>query len=318
MEVFAGHRALTRPLRAPAIAIGNFDGVHRGHAALIARVRAAADASGGEAVVLTFEPHPAQVLVPELAPLRLTTPARKLELLAAAGVDAVVVEPFSAELAAMTAPAFVSDLLVGALSARTIVVGADFAYGRGRTGTASILVSDAGRLGAAVELVPPVTVAGEVVSSTRIRGYLRGGDLDRARALLGRRHDVDGVVVRGAGRGRGLGVPTANVAADGDLVLGPGIYACTLRLQGGADGADGGPWPAVASLGTNPTFVDRGPLSFEVHVLDFDRDLYDRRVRVELVARLRDEARYTTVDALLAQIATDIADARRCLSSAVT
>ena len=307
MDVFAGHRALTRPLRSPAIAIGNFDGVHRGHAALIARIRAAAVVTGGESVVLTFEPHPAQVLVPELAPPRLATPGRKLELLAAAGVDTVVVEPFSPELAAMTAPAFVSELLLGALGARTIVVGADFAYGRGRTGTASTLITDAGRLGATVELVEPVTVDGEVVSSTRIRGTLRGGDLARAHRLLGRRHDVDGVVVRGAGRGRGLGIPTANVIPDGDLVLAPGIYAVTLRvLDPGGDVA----WPAVASLGTNPTFVDRGPLSLEVHVLDRDHDLYDARVRVELIARLRDEARYDTVDALLAQIADDLARAR--------
>lgn len=312
MEVFAGHRALTRPLRRPAIAIGNFDGVHRGHAALIARVRAAADAAGGEAVVLTFEPHPAQVLVPELAPPRLATPARKLELLAAAGVDVVVVEPFSTELATMTAPAFVADLLIGGLGARTIVVGADFAYGRGRTGTASTLVTDAARLGTTVELVEPVTVDGEVVSSTRIRGYLRGGDLDRAGRLLGRRQDIDGVVVRGAGRGRGLGIPTANVAADGDLILASGIYAVTLRLLDLGAG-EPGPWPAVASLGTNPTFVDRGPLSLEVHVLDLDRDLYGARVRVELVARLRDEARYHTVDALLAQIADDIRQARALL-----
>ena len=307
MDVFAGHRALTRPLRSPAIAIGNFDGVHLGHAALIARIRAAAAAVGGEAVVLTFEPHPAQVLVPELAPPRLATPARKLELLAAAGVDTVVVEPFSTELAAMTAPAFVSELLLGALGARTIVVGHDFAYGRGRTGTASTLIADAGRLGATVELVEPVTVDGEVVSSTRIRGYLRGGDLRRAHRLLGRRHDVDGVVVRGAGRGRGLGIPTANVIPDGDLVLAPGIYAVTLRLL---DEPGDVAWPAVASLGTNPTFVDRGPLSLEVHVLDLDRDLYDAQVRVELVARLRDEVRYTTIDALMAQIADDIARAR--------
>lgn len=305
MDVFAGHQALTRPLRNPAIAIGNFDGVHLGHAALVARARAAATATAGEVVVLTFEPHPAQVLVPELAPPRLATATRKLELLAAAGVDAVVVEPFTPALAALAAPAFVSELLVGALGARTVVVGEDFAYGRGRTGTATSLVADGGRLGAAVELVTPVTVDDEVVSSTRIRGYLRGGDLERAHRLLGRRHDVDGVVVRGAGRGKGLGIPTANVAPDGDLVMAPGIYAVTLRLLAG-----GPAWPAVASLGTNPTFVDRGPLSLEVHVLDLDRDLYDARVRVELVARLRDEARYDSVDALLAQIADDIARAR--------
>ncbi len=306
MDVFAGHRALTRPLRAPAITIGNFDGVHRGHRALIARAQALAAPRGGEAVVLTFDPHPVQLLAPHAAPPLITTRARKLELLAEAGAGATVVEPFDAALAALPADAFVEQILAGAFGARDIVVGGDFTYGKGRGGNVETLAAAGARLGFAVTVVPPVAVDGEVASSTRVRGYLRGGDPARAAALLGRPYDVDGVVVHGAGRGKGLGIPTANVATDGELLASPGIYAVTL----GRPGVDAAPLPAVASLGTNPTFVDQGALVLEVHVLDFDADLYGARVRVGLVARLRDEARFDSIDALLAQIHADVADAR--------
>ena len=306
MDVFAGHGALTRPLRGPAVAIGNFDGVHRGHAALLARARGFADAHGGEAVALTFDPHPTQVLAPHVAPRLITTLARKLELLAQHGLDATVVEPFTAALAALSAPAFVEQVLVRALGARHVIVGHDFTYGKGRAGTVTTLAAEGARHGFTVEVVEAVEVAGEVASSTRIRGYLRGGDLERAAALLGRPWDVDGVVVRGAGRGKGLGIPTANVAPEGELLVSPGIYAVTLARQD----RDRQPLPAVASLGTNPTFVDGGALTLEVHVLDFDADLYGEVVRVGFVARLRDEARYDSVEALLHQIDLDITAAR--------
>lgn len=309
MDVFDGHRALGRPLRRPAITIGNFDGVHLGHAALIARARAAAG-TAGEAVVLTFEPHPTRVLAPHLAPPLLTTRARKIELLAAAGADAVVIEPFGTALAALPAERFVEDILAGALGAAHVVVGGDFTYGKGRGGNVETLAAAGARHGFGVTVVPPVTVDGEIASSTRVRRYLRDGDPARAAALLGRPYDVDGVVIRGAGRGRGLGIPTANVAPDGDLLAAPGIYAVTLQRPG----VDAAPLPAVASLGTNPTFVDGGALVLEVHVLDFDADLYDTRVRTTFIARLRDEARFDSVDALLAQIDADIAAARALFS----
>ncbi|HVK76034.1 MAG TPA: bifunctional riboflavin kinase/FAD synthetase [Kofleriaceae bacterium] len=311
MDVLAGHRALGRSLRAPAIAIGNFDGVHRGHAALLERARERARAGGGEAVALTFDPHPTQVLAPHVAPRQLTTLARKLELLAEAGLDAAVVEPFTAELARLPAPAFVEQVLVGALGARHVIVGHDFTYGQGRAGTVSTLAAEGARLGFTVDVIDAVTVGGEVASSTRIRGYLRGGDLRRAATLLGRPWDVDGVVVRGAGRGKGLGIPTANVTPEGDLLVAPGIFAVTLARKDG----DGRPLPAVASLGTNPTFVEAGALTLEVHVLDFDADLYGAAVRVGFVERLRDEARFDSVDALLRQIDEDIAQARTILSA---
>jgi riboflavin kinase/FMN adenylyltransferase len=305
IAVFAGHRALTRSLRAPAIAIGNFDGVHRGHMALVRQARQLAGAHG-EAVVLTFDPHPVQVLAPHAAPPLITTQTRKVELLAAAGADAVVVEPFTAELAALSADQFVAEVLAGACGARHIVVGADFTYGKSRGGNVETLAAAGARHGFEVAVVSPVTVDGEVASSSRVRGYLRAGDARRAAALLGRPYDVDGTVVRGAGRGKGLGIATANVAPEGDLLASPGIYAVTLERTG----VDAHPLPAVASLGTNPTFTTAGALVLEVHVLDFDADLYGARVRVGFVERLRDEARFDSVDALLAQIQGDIAAAR--------
>ncbi|HUQ04284.1 MAG TPA: bifunctional riboflavin kinase/FAD synthetase [Kofleriaceae bacterium] len=307
MDVFAGHRALSRSLRAPAIAIGNFDGVHRGHAALVRQARSLAGPHG-DAVVLTFDPHPVQVLAPHAAPPLITTQTRKLELLAAAGADAVVVEPFTTELAALRADEFVAEVLAGACNARHVVVGADFTYGKSRGGNVDTLAAAGRRHGFEVAIVAPVAVDGEVASSTRVRGYLRAGDPRRAAALLGRSYDIDGEVVRGAGRGKGLGVATANVRTDGVLLASPGIYAVTLERLG--DDAHPVALAAVASLGTNPTFTDAGTLVLEVHVLDFDADLYGARVRVGFVERLRDEARFDSVDALLAQIRADIAAAR--------
>jgi riboflavin kinase/FMN adenylyltransferase len=284
-----------------AVAIGNFDGVHVGHRALIDRARAL----GSTAVALTFDPHPAAI-VGAGAPPQLASLDRRLELLAEAGVDAVVVEPFTRELAALSPGAFVDEILLGGLHARAVVVGYDFTYGQQRAGTIDTLAAHGARAGFEVAVVPAVEVAGVVASSSRIRNALRAGDLAQAEALLGRRWDVDGTVVHGAKRGRAIGIPTANIATGSELVIAPGIYAVTLRT-------DGAPLPAVASLGTNPTFVEQGGLVLEVHVLDWEGDLYDRQVRVTFVARLREERKFESVDALLAQIRGDIADARRVL-----
>jgi riboflavin kinase/FMN adenylyltransferase len=307
MQVVHGHR------NAPAwdgaaIAIGNFDGVHLGHRALIAQARALAAVHGGRTVALTFDPHPSVVLALASAPAMLTSIARRLELFAEAGVEAVVVEPFTRALADIAAGAFVDDILVGALRARAIVVGYDFSYGHGRTGSVDTLRAHGAGLGIDVAVVSPVTVDGDVASSTRIRGHLRAGELAQAARMLGRPWDVDGVVVHGAERGRAIGFPTANIAPEIELAIAPGIYAVTLAV-------DGGPaMPAVASLGTNPTFVDAGRLVLEVHVLGWQGDLYDRRVRTTFVARLRDELKFTSVEALIDQIHADIAAARPLLA----
>jgi riboflavin kinase/FMN adenylyltransferase len=290
-----------------AVAIGNFDGVHAGHRALIRRTRELAEAHDARAVALTFDPHPSAVLAPDGGPAMLSSLARRIELLGEAGADAVVVEPFTRELAGHSPHAFVEDLLIGALRARAIVVGYDFTYGQGRSGTTESLRAHGNRSAIEVDVVPPVEIGGEVASSTRIRAHLRAGELPAAERLLGRRWDVDGVVVHGAKRGRAIGIPTANIRPDSDLLLRPGIYAVTFAVEGGPA------LPAVASLGTNPTVVDGGGVVLEVHLLDFEGDLYDRRVRTAFVGWIRDEARFASVDALIAQIHQDIAAARGML-----
>jgi riboflavin kinase/FMN adenylyltransferase len=308
MDVFSGHRRLSRPLRAPAVAIGNFDGVHLGHRELVARARAAALRQGGEAVALTFDPHPAAVLAPERAPRLLTTTERKLELLAAAGADAAVVEPFDRELAALPPRAFAEEVLVAALGARHVVVGYDFRFGQGRAGAPDTLRELGGELGFTVDVVDAVTVDGMVASSSKIRGLIEAGDLAAARALLGRDAEVEGEVVRGAGRGRGIGVPTANLAIDAGVLPPLGIYAVWVALAGER-------LAGAASVGTNPTFDDSGRLSVEVHVLDFDRDCYGERARLSFVEHLRGELRFPGAAELVEQIRRDIADTRRILAA---
>jgi riboflavin kinase/FMN adenylyltransferase len=302
-----GHQAAPRD-RSAVVAIGNFDGVHAGHRALLRRAHELAAPHGARTVALTFDPHPSAVVSPRGAPVRLTSLERRVELLEEAGAELVVVEPFTRELAQLTPDAFVDDIVIGALRARSIVVGYDFAYGAGRAGTTATLREHGARRGVDIEIVAPVEIAGEIASSTHIRAHLAAGALPAATRLLGRRWDVDGTVVRGAQRGRALGIPTANLAPDIELPLRAGIYAVTLAVE-----PFDRPLPAVASLGTNPTFVDGGSLVLEVHVLDWDGDLYGRRVRIAFVARLRDEAKFESVEALLAQIHRDIADARTAL-----
>jgi riboflavin kinase/FMN adenylyltransferase len=293
------------PAGPTVVAIGNFDGVHVGHRALIDRARALASLHRARVVALTFDPHPSSLF--RVAPPMLTSLPRRGELLLEAGADAVVIEPFTRELASLSPDAFIDDIVLGALHARAIVVGYDFNYGAGRGGTTDTLRAHGERAGVEIAVVPVVEVAGEVASSTRIRAHLQAGELAAAERLLGRRWDVDGLVVHGAERGRAIGVPTANIAPEHDLPIRPGIYAVTLEVIG-----EGIARPAVASLGTNPTFVDGGALVLEVHVLDWTGDLYDRRVRTTFVARLRDEAKFDGIDALLVQIRADIAAARAC------
>jgi riboflavin kinase/FMN adenylyltransferase len=305
MDVSPGTDTLSRRPRDAVVAIGNFDGIHLGHQRLLELARERARALRGEAIVLTFEPHPARVLAPRLAPPLLFPRARKRELIAAAGIDLLVEEPFTAALAALPPAEFVGRVLVAGLGAREVVVGYDFTYGNRRRGTAETLRAEPGL---AVHVVPQVTVQGLAASSTKIREFLLEGNVAGARLLLGRDFDVDGEVVRGAGRGRGLGIPTANVAVEGEILPRRGIYAVTASVDGGP------PHPAAASLGVNPTFGDGGPLTVEVHLLDFDGDLYGRRLRVGFRARLRDEERFSSVDALVAQIRRDLAAARAALA----
>lgn len=309
MDVVRGHGELARRAWPGAVvAIGNFDGVHVGHRALIARAKELAAAHGVLAAALTFDPHPTELLSPKTAPKKLTSMERRLELMAECGLDAVIVEPFTRDLASLAPDAFIDRVVIEAARARAIVVGYDFSYGAGRAGSTEALVAHGGRAGVEVSIVAPVEAAGEVCSSTKIRRYLEAGELAAAERLLGRRWDVDGTVVHGAKRGRAIGVPTANIAPASDLPLAPGIYAVTLGVEGGPA------LPAVASLGTNPTFVEGGRLVLEVHVLDWDGDLYDQCARTTFVAYLRPEQKFASVDALIEQIRRDIEAARPLLA----
>jgi riboflavin kinase / FMN adenylyltransferase len=311
LEVVRLDTPLRRSWPRPAVAVGNFDGVHRGHQALVAQAVADARGSGGTAVVLTFDPHPSRVLVPERASATLTTLDQKAELLGRLGVDRLAVLPFTAELAAEDAEAFAGRVLHDVLEAATVVVGAGFRFGRGRAGDVALLRRVGRRLGFKVHGMRPVFHQGAPISSSRVREALARGDVAAAAEMLGRRFFIDGEVVRGIGRGRTLGIPTANLAPVNQTLPGSGVYACLLLVH------DSGqpPRPAVANVGRRPTFGGTETL-VEAHVLDFDADLYGRRARLAFHSRLRPERAFSGPDALVAQIRRDIETARQALRAA--
>jgi riboflavin kinase/FMN adenylyltransferase len=289
-----------RTLAGVALALGNFDGVHLGHRALFKEA-----AEHGRPGALTFEPHPGKVLQPELAPRLITPLPRKLQLLEGAGLDVAVVLPFTLAFARTPARDF-EGMLFDRARVRAVVVGRDYTYGAQRAGTVSTLTGAAMARGAVVAVVEPVTVNGVVASSSRIREYILEGRVGAARALLGRPFDLDGVVVKGDGRGRSIGFPTANVDTHGELLPASGVYAVRVRTgerwHGGA-----------ANIGTKPTFGGSA-VTVEVHLLDWSGDLYGQEVRVEFLERLRAERRFASVSELTAQIQRDVEEARVVLA----
>jgi len=299
MDIFRGYTALSRRLSSPVCAIGNFDGVHRGHAHLFHQAEAWASSLGGESLVLTFDPHPAKVLAPAYAPPLITPLARKLELIAAEGIDVTVVQPFDRAFAGKSPEAFVEDVLVGGLGVRAVCVGHDFTFGAKRAGTVERLTElGAGRF--EVKVIPAVTADGIVCSSTKVREFVLEGRVEGAALLLGRPPEVEGEVVRGDGRGRTIGVPTANLRADTELIPKNGVYAAEALLPDGTRRA------AAVNVGTNPTFMQGQPVTVEAHLLEWSGDLYGQRLRLSFRKRLRAEERFSSVDALVAQIRKDI------------
>jgi riboflavin kinase/FMN adenylyltransferase len=291
----------------PAVTIGNFDGVHRGHQALIAAAVEKARAVSGTAVVLTFDPHPAHVLSPDRAPAALTTAAQKAELLAGLGVDRLAVLPFTAERAAQPPEAFAAEVLAGALGSRQVVVGEPFRFGHRQAGDVARLAELGAELGFTVQALPPVREGGAPISSSRVREALAGGDVADARRLLGRSYGIDARVVRGEGRGRRIGIPTANLEPENEILPARGVYAGRCRLPGGET------LPAVVNMGIRPTFGEGRP-TLEAHLIAFEGDLYGAGVRLFFEERLRGERRFEGADALVAQIREDIARARALLS----
>jgi len=286
----------------PVVALGNFDGLHRGHQQLIDEVRRRAAERGGTATVMIFDPHPPRVLRPERAPALIMTLPQKLEAFERAGVQGVAIVDFTTELSRWEPELFVETVLIDWLRAAEVWVGANFLFGRDRSGTFTLLRAIGEDRGFRVEKIEPVRYKEFVVSSTRVRHLIAEGRVDEAGALLGHHYFLDGVVVHGDARGRELGFPTANLSTDNELLPAFGIYA-TLAVVGDR-------WlPAVTSIGVRPTLGEGGPVTIETHLLAGGRDLYGATLRVAFVKWLRPEVAFDSLDALTAQIARDCADA---------
>ena len=311
MEVIRDGQPCPTPPGGCIVTIGAYDGVHLGHRALIEDVKRLAAERGSATAVVTFDRHPATVVRPESAPKLLTDLDQKLELLAGTGLDYAVVIHFDEERSRESAEDFVDEVLVACLHARGVVVGSDFHFGHGRRGNVALLAEMGGPLGFDVFGIALVADEGGdlPVSSTRIRGLLLDGDVAGAAQLLGRPHEVRGVVARGDARGRELGFPTANVAVPADVLLpADGIYAGWYQRP------DGTVHPAAISLGRRPTFYEHADSSLlEAYLLDFDGDLYGEEARVRFVRRLRGEVKFDSVDALVEQMGRDVDQARTIL-----
>ena len=317
MQRLDGSSTVPDALRGGIVALGNFDGFHKGHQAVVARAVSRARAEGRPALVATFDPHPVRFFKPDLPPFRLTTLDQRERLFGAAGADAMLVFHFGAELASVTAPDFVADYLVSRIGAAGVVTGEDFTFGKGRGGNIEVLkmLGQANRL--SVDAVAPVAEDGEAISSSRIRKALEAGDCETAARLLTRPFAIEGVVEQGDKLGRQLGYPTANIPLANYLRPRFGVYAVRGRIAdpGSGPGAGGRTLEGVANLGNRPMFDPPKEL-LEPFFFDFDGDLYGRTVEVDLLSFIRDEAVFDGLDALKAQIAADAAMAKRRLAAA--
>ena len=287
----------------PVIALGNFDGLHRGHLKIIERVKRGAAEHGGTPMAMTFDPHPPRIVRPDKAPPLLMTKAQRIEALHRAGVHCVAVVRFTKELSQWDADTFVRKVLVDWLRVSEVWVGANFLFGHERSGTFSVLRGLGQSYGFRADKIDPVRYKDFVVSSTRIRRLVSEARMDEAAALLGRAYYVDGTIVEGRRRGRELGFPTANLETQNELVPPNGVYATIMTIDGVVHGS-------VTNIGLRPTFGEATP-TIETHVLDYSGDLYGHTVRLAFVQRLRDERRFEDVDALRAQIDADKRRAER-------
>lgn len=305
MEIFRGLESYPSDSPPSVVALGVFDGVHLGHQRILATATERARVLGLRAIACTFDPHPLQVLQPERAPAPIMGIDDKLKILGRHGLDAAMVISFTREFSRIEAERFAADVLAGALKAKEVVVGFNHTFGRGARGTPALLEELGARAGYAVHVIPPLSVNGIVVSSSVIREALRSGDVAKAWLLLGRPYVARGSVLHGSGRGRELGFPTANLKPDHELILAPGVYAGRASWDEGSAGA-------VVNLGVRPTFGEGEPW-LEAHLLEFSGDLYGRTMTLAFLAHLRAERKFDSAEALRAQVARDIASARRFL-----
>ena len=289
----------------PVVTIGNYDGLHLGHQAIIKRVIELAREGKKESVVLTFEPHPVKFFRPELQIPLITPYRKKMILLTQFGVDVTINLPFTKDIARMSAEEFIREIVQRRIAPRRIVVGFNFTFGKGRTGSPEELKKIGERLGFGVEIIPPFHLDGEVVSSTRIRELIARGDIKEANRMLGSDFFMFGKVIHGHARGKGLGFPTANLEISQDLYPNDGVYAANVII-------DERRYAGVVNIGTNPTFGDE-QLAVEVFLFDYQGDLYGKELQVALVDKLRDEQTYPSVDLLVHQIEQDIQRAKEIL-----
>ncbi|WP_343560369.1 bifunctional riboflavin kinase/FAD synthetase [Kiloniella sp. b19] len=311
MAVFHNLKNLPDSARGAVVAIGNFDGVHRGHQAVIATARKVAEDLKAPLAVLSFEPHPRLFFKPEQESFRLTPVVAKARALQKTGIDHVFLQAFTEEFAALSAEDFIQEVLVGQLGACHLVVGADFCFGKGRSGNVEVLEQSGKRLGFGVTGAGAVLdESGEVLSSSRVRQFLRDGKPREAAAILGRCWEIDGPVIRGFERGRTIGFPTANLSMSDYLTPALGVYAVRVAKAGLIEGTGLTYWyDAVANIGRRPTVKGEG-INLEVFIFDFDEDLYGTDLRVQVVDFLRPEMKFDGLDELKAQIARDCEAAR--------
>jgi len=303
MIIIKGTDKIPSEFRDAVVTIGNFDGIHLGHGLIFEQVIAAARQEKRQALVITFDPHPKMLLHPERRPFYLITSLEeKISLLDEIGIDAVILIPFSLEFAKTTAETFIRDILWDKLHIRKIFIGHDYTFGRGKEGNEAYLVLQGSKLGFDVDVVNAFTINSGIVSSTRIRNAILEGDVKTAASLLGRPYNLSGPVVVGHRRGAGLGFPTANIDPEKVLVPARGVYAVIVEL-------DGQRYQGVLNIGYNPTFADE-KRSVEVHLLDFDGNIYGMTLEVLFIERIRDEVKFDGPDKLVAQIRQDIDRAR--------
>ena len=309
MELITNLEQISNVYPNAVVTMGNFDGVHKGHQALISQVKEKAKALSGTSIAITFDPHPLRALGISSPPL-ITRKDQKIELIEASGIDVLICLPFTKELADLSAQAFIKDILVNTIGMKCIVIGPDNTFGKNRSGNIETLKEEGKSLGfetVVASWINDTDTTEQRISSTRIRETVMAGDVARAKKYLGRYYQIRGKVIKGRERGGSqLGFPTANIKLHDELCPKLGVYAVTVET-------DHGPYKGVANIGFSPTFGDE-MFTIEVHILDFDKDLYGSRIRVNMVERLRDETKFSSIEELASQIQEDITKAKEILS----
>jgi len=305
MDIIIGIENIARKFRNPVLTLGNFDGVHLGHQKIFEAIKEEARKMGGEALVFTFDPHPLQVLAPQRCPPPITPFKKKMMLMEKVGIDVIIVATFDLDLANITPETFVKQILVDKIGAKKILVGYNYYFGKDRKGNVEMLIRLGQQFGFEVKVIGAMKVNDTPVSSSKIRELIQGGEMQQAAQLLGRNYRLIGKVIWGTGRGKGLGCPTANLQIPNSLYPKTGVYAVEAIVGNKT-------YPGVANVGYNPTF-GQNPLSVEVHILDFARDIYGEEIQLIFFERIRNEETFEDPDSLVRQMRRDIDVARKIL-----